>query len=1485
YAGGGVAQHPTSSGNFRFMQGGVYDNRSILYSAGNDFYSKYEGTNYTSNNKPKLTMISAQQMGNVKYNVWKDDDYPSDAREGRPPNSRTSVYIGEGQYLTGHIIESNNLMLTADYYEEAMEDSSVSSNFEVKSLVLRDNGDAPEAIQGMMDGTAKFDTDAKEVFAKDLLSRGATKSEETYQFNGVEYKYILYNGKKYEQDQAVEWEAGDDSGIANSIVRTYDDVTYSLLSTLGLPDGVSQESSNQPTVYLYTEVILPCSYEEATIDLSKMDMDGYTMFEEIRDGHTVQILQGYWRVTDTTQGMTIRKNVSVRVKAMKNGDTIKPVFKQWIGGNKNNEEHPTEAASKILTVSAVGRYNVTLESNSQLAYTGYFDLDTGSEASEADYNEQNPDNKHIVHGTMLGYGVTVELYNTNQEKKLKGIELPKDTLEFDLRLKGDLFLDGDQLLDENDNPIQKAPYIWAYKGNDSSLFGMPFNGTTYSMNMDWNDYDDLTKTTNFAYDAAPYNSGGGANACYSGGGWTLTADQPKEGIDKDTLMHFTVSGYAFDDSLNPTKYANGTDSSILKANNVKAFTAGYVQVIFPFDPQVAKTASGGETGYVSISMQGAVSDLNIKTVSEKDPLTTDNGLATLSTYFGSDSETQEHSTNEMRYGDNYVNVETGLYVFKGGPGGDSITVTNFFAGQDCIRLASSNGSNGNASTPLGTQVYIGADVNYHSEKYRTDDPINYPAQYIPDDEFNPQTDNKVEYNYMTAMNLLQKFDGAIFRPEYTAEVVNQRYNNNGQKCSIGNGAFIINTSETKPSWDTSSTPKTQSYNLTILYAAKPDGTNWEIKDIGDGFNDGGAADMDKYREENLLYFTTLQALYDYFKAQDKTGTCVGILYEFRDCCIRTDRRITVTSRMQTSDNFDDTGKTYITTNDARIWNTYRPEYKEAFTDKTLDELLYNFEWADHKNNDGVIGLPLPVKEVLHGSGTISTDPITDDYKASDIAASKYFDGYKKTQYANGNQVPGTHNGWYSGNSILLYTLDSGINIKNTDIRRGSNNVHDTYLVSAGERIANFRIDPSVSVSSETKNHQLVINGTQSVAVTITLKLPKGLTYRDGSIAFDYTGSKYTEDEMSWDIDIGKVAADGTTTLVFKTYVTDISKSLPDITYSAKIGDEQDPSKDVDNGQALTTSVSICAQYEEHSQIAANTHSDAVTIKVQREDKDGIFKDVRKILHEVGEDFVYELNYSNMTDEAKTQISIADVLPYNGDSRGTEFTGGYRVKEIVVSFKGQNDNDANTTFNKFANEGKLAYLKDQTVPTEDSTGKDENKLATEQQDILNNFEDPSSGAINLVGKPNYANRTVTYKLTGDDMKILATDETGIALYGKFLDVKGKVTIHLELYMTPLASGHEADQPLEKSLIHDGRNNTQTGGNEYWNDFFYQSSSAPVSSGKVYVQVVNRSITGMVWMDQDQDGKFTASALDQHLENIDVYLKKVEENGSLSEAFDI
>ena len=108
--------------------------------------------------------------------------------------------------------------------------------------------------------------------------------------------------------------------------------------------------------------------------------------------------------------------------------------------------------------------------------------------------------------------------------------------------------------------------------------------------------------------------------------------------------------------------------------------------------------------------------------------------------------------------------------------------------------------------------------------------------------------------------------------------------------------------------------------------------------------------MDHYREEGLLYFTTLDELYAYFAAQGKEGKCVGILYEFRNTCIRRGQLLTARAKMKVTDDFKKTGHTYCTTNDTRIWTTYRPEYKRVLRglegNVKLTDILYDFSWLD-----------------------------------------------------------------------------------------------------------------------------------------------------------------------------------------------------------------------------------------------------------------------------------------------------------------------------------------------------------------------------------------------------------------------------------------------------------------------------------------------------------------------------------------------------------
>ena len=103
--------------------------------------------------------------------------------------------------------------------------------------------------------------------------------------------------------------------------------------------------------------------------------------------------------------------------------------------------------------------------------------------------------------------------------------------------------------------------------------------------------------------------------------------------------------------------------------------------------------------------------------------------------------------------------------------------------------------------------------------------------------------------------------------------------------------------------------------------------------------------MDAHKEEDLIYFTSLDELKAYFATNgNPDGRCVALLYEVRDCCIRTGRSLYIRSRMQMTKDFAKTGGTYCTTNDVRGWTTYRPTYKRYYNDGKRDAILFSATW-------------------------------------------------------------------------------------------------------------------------------------------------------------------------------------------------------------------------------------------------------------------------------------------------------------------------------------------------------------------------------------------------------------------------------------------------------------------------------------------------------------------------------------------------------------
>lgn len=1473
--GGGCAQSPLPGNSSTVMtlseEASVYGNRSTLTASGNDFYSAWEGTNtykqQLGNNAtytPRLNLIPAANMHvGKRYNVWKNDNYQG--------SSRTGGNLVSGQFVVAEINMGNDIQITAARYN-ADSYSTLDSEFVVKHLF----------INGVTDGTSNFDNGTKqsgqflsdaapfEKTAKQLLEEGdpdASLTDQVYYFNEEAHHYIRYQGRLYEQNQAVQWQPGSDSKKDNGIVRSFDKITY-VVSYAFEGDHQQEEYTRDYHCQVRIKAVLPCSMSEANFDTTELQNAGVVSSLD-EHGNPVQIMTGYWKKTLTPAQIasgTLSENIVINVKGMPNGGLIQPQIEMWFDGNTTSPHCSCRA--ETITVSAAPKYNITVLSNPDLVHVGNYDMEKMVEVGD----EEAKENDNVLNGVMLGFGVTVELYNDPTIKGLMGVELPDKELEFDLSFTGKLYNSSQQVVEN----AADAPVMWAYKENNDTNFGRSIGSGLDIVNMSWDDEDHINKHSHYAYDCAPFNNGGGVQSCYDGGGWIITSSDQPSG-EKETKYHVKISNYQFNTDTEPTKNSGNMPSTILASSAVKAFSAGYIQMILPFNKldEEHKTS-----GYYQIYMDAVASNLKVKSVTGQipDEVVSSSNLDTsekvtadldgMNEYYQLENshqlKTLGYAVNERRYYDNYTNIAQALNIYPSG-NGNVINKDNIF---DNAKLNHINGTgyndNGQGETPLNSTVFVRGNAYFNSAVIDTGDESS-PYYALNDQYYNTETFNIIEYNYLTAVNILQKIDAEAYTVVGTQPIIGEP---SGKELTEKlNGNFDIKINESATTW---SSTATTNYQLTILYGAKPDGKNWIKIPKTDTtvtpnihYDDGGAADMDRYREENLLYFRTIDDLHEYLGDDAK---CVAILYQFRDCVIRSDHSVTAAAKVIVTGDFEKVGDTYCTTNDVRGWITYRPYYKMYYADHTQAENTYRFDWIQmQKNTDQqttdstkddyvppVYGAALPSGTFFYTDHPDVPEEVWKAYTQNDrfpIGLSDYTSGYIKSRYRNGIKVGGTHNGMHQGNSLLLYSIDTSVDLNVETKVSGTNTVKENYIITYGEREVQYRVTPHISIASGASKTTLTRNGTQSADITIMLKIPDGLHYQDGSVYIDYSFSDYDEGELQWEI-TSETDETGTTVVYLRTFVSDIDKVLPEIFYDCFIGDDKDPSKDIkQSGITLLSSAEIRAKYSETNLLAAETHTDTASITVLKVSQEGISKTAGDRMTELGEDINYTVTYANSLKDPSYHIEAADVLPHNSDGRGTDFNGGYRVKAVTIQFTSEDD------CTEFIEQGVLGFGKDNAQW---------NKTLSENATALNAIITAAANEPVTASSTRSGTKSVVYDFSALDVMTTAyadTDEpvrSAPVLYVYVPQVSGESRFFVTVTLTP----YQKDEPT--ALIQSGsdaaRSKTQIGGDEYHNNFVYRKIigtnkySVPLVSNSVSTSVINRSVSGVVWMDQDHNGLY-------------------------------
>ena len=355
-------------------------------------------------------------------------------------------------------------------------------------------------------------------------------------------------------------EPGNDSSEINNIIRSFDEITWNLDLTLGLKSGTTETSLTGGKINL--KVNLP----EDTADVVEWNLESMSWIENGTVSEDGKTLTGSYTLSNTEITIPGKQTLEfvLKTEGIGNGTEIIPTFEFNLEGNNDNEKY--KYVGNAVIVSATAKYNLELKYNDQLA-----------NKTTVDYGNGN------TRGRMYGYGFTVQLYNDNVEKGLKGLEYPEGNITFDIDLKM-------QRTKENSTELEDitsdcTPILWNYRLNNwrtSSLVGNISNRNMFCENV-YNIYSrnlPLGIYTNSEY--STYNSG------------DITINQ------NSNKLKVTIKNYGFN-GIFPhynSNYSTAVSREKIYNEDVGVFCVGYMQI---FIPDTAASTINNRNYYLSIT--------------------------------------------------------------------------------------------------------------------------------------------------------------------------------------------------------------------------------------------------------------------------------------------------------------------------------------------------------------------------------------------------------------------------------------------------------------------------------------------------------------------------------------------------------------------------------------------------------------------------------------------------------------------------------------------------------------------------------------------------------------------------------------------------------------------------------------------------------------------------------------------------------------------
>ncbi len=404
-------------------------------------------------------------------------------------------------------------------------------------------------------------------------------------------------------------EAGNDSADNNKIVRSFDSVTYDLSYSL----NTYSAGTTYKEGYVWFEFELPYTADKATFDTASMNWmstdKGYEWELTEKDGKQVLKCARKRELTEGNEASIPGSgdvSVALQIYGLPNGEEVKPTFKAWVDHNETEGECAKHDKNEVRTlspdpvkVSAAPSYNVQIKSSTS-GQKNIYDFSTGNDkAFDKDAGQKL--------GRIWGYGFTLQLYNKDKSKGLKGIEYPEGPITFDVKVSAKYVKDSDPK-----NPVditdEAAPLVWSYDALNPNNAAYPqIDGRDEAVSSGVGPYNRCNNSMkeNASYIASPK---GGTSYCWNGGNWSAV----KNG---DTVT-FTVSDYEINGQWFPNANTTTTNAYFDPAKgveNIGCFSSGELLIVAPFETNKGEKL---EEKYGAGTIQLTVEDVNLNATSE-----------------------------------------------------------------------------------------------------------------------------------------------------------------------------------------------------------------------------------------------------------------------------------------------------------------------------------------------------------------------------------------------------------------------------------------------------------------------------------------------------------------------------------------------------------------------------------------------------------------------------------------------------------------------------------------------------------------------------------------------------------------------------------------------------------------------------------------------------------------------------------------------------